>query len=110
MFIYALPRGTGKTRKAVEWLVEGTGTNSYPGWTRVLVVHSVQAHLMLRNELRNQIPDIDHRLFNWKEWCDARAIDPDTEVLIDELEMMFPHIPGRLVGFTITADVNPSMP
>src|SRR5262245_2985468 len=47
-------RRCGKTTKSLEWVEQGSRTDSYPFWSRVLVVVNAQEADRLRAELRRR--------------------------------------------------------
>jgi len=95
-------RQGGKTTAAIEWLSAGECTTGYPGWTRVLVTPNRRQYDHLRRLLRGKLDDIDHRLYDARTWFDALNVDPTTQVMLDNIEMMLPRIPGTLAGMTVT--------
>jgi hypothetical protein len=105
MRVMVADRGAGKTTELVRWVLDGTMANSYPGWSRVLVVANLQRYRALDQEWRERIEDFDHRVCDYRTWVTARNVDGDTEVVIDELVDTLPFIPGQLVGFSLTGEL-----
>ena len=102
MNIMIANRQAGKTTAAIRWVKEGQRWVGYPGWDRVLVVPTHQMLKHLRTRLWGEIVDFDHRIYDWDTWQHAHGASPDTQVVIDNAEWIFPQIPGRLVGITMT--------
>lgn len=110
-------RRSGKTRDLLRWVLDGKRCDGYPGWTRVLVVSSIDMakHLKdpavrIEGEKRGvaEYADLDysHRVYAWQEWQEARNVNPDTEVAYDDAEflLMARQAPGRIVRLSISAD------
>lgn len=81
--------------------------SSYPGWTRVLVVVHFAEFERLKKEWWSRLEDFDHRVYSYTEWVEAHNVHPQTEVCIDNLDILLGfadlRVPGRIVAATITA-------
>ena len=99
-------RAHGKTTESILWLADAERIDTYPGWTRVLVVPTEAMAGHIRNEFRSRVPNIERRVFSFDEWATIRGVSQRVEVRIDELGMLltkvFGIMPGRITGFTIT--------
>lgn len=93
--VMARHRQQGKSTEALTWVREGTQIDSYPGWSRALVVDSVQTELALRSlhvphteaTWWSVLEDWSHRVF---VLGDLVSRPPNgqwhsTEIVIDEL-------------------------
>lgn len=98
--IVARDRRAGKTTEAVGWVLEGTATDSYPFWTRVLLVPNIHA----ADEVRRQFPDLDYRqVFAWNEWREARLGSRPVDVAVDNADLLIAQSIGQFARFvTIT--------
>lgn len=98
--VVARPRRNGKTTEAVEWVLAGEATDSYPFWTRVLLVSSIDA----ADNVRSQFPALDYRqVFAWDEWRRARLGTRPVEVALDNADILIAQTIGqvaRLVTLT----------
>lgn len=105
------PRRGGKTTQLLDWVLAGKEVDGYPGWSRVLVVHSIEMERHLRRMIveYSGLPwvDIDftHRVYAWVEWKKAQGVHPDTEVMIDNVEFLLPRMPGHLEGFSVSGQI-----
>jgi hypothetical protein len=108
-------RGAGRTTALLEWVLEGRRCPGYPGWTRVMVVPTIQRELQLRKEIPQLVglsfqafEDWSHRVFAFEDWQHSANVSPPTQVMIDGLEDVLPGLgwnaPGSLVGFAINTD------
>lgn len=108
--LLAADRQTGKTTQAFNWVSQGQPIDRYPGWSRVLVVATLQLVEVHRAQWWKKLEDYSHRVFSAEEWegvYRGHRLD-DIEVCIDDLDMFLRRgigrIPGRLVAATISAD------
>lgn len=103
--VIARPRRNGKTTEAVKWVLEGDSTDSYPFWTRVLLVPSIAA----ADYVRRQFPALDYRqVFAWNEWRSARRGALPVEVAVDNADLLIAQYIGQVAGFvTLTGDAAP---
>lgn len=105
--VLATDRQEGKTTRLLEWLGGGQAISSYPGWSRVLVVHNFHEVERLRSEIRATEPasleDDPHRIYSWEEWQTAQGVDPSVEVAVDNAEFHLPRLPGRVTLVSLTA-------
>jgi hypothetical protein len=93
MQIYVLPRQAGKTHRLVEWVLAGEKTDAYPGWSRILLVHSVEEC----NRLRRHYPALDfHQVFSVSEWQRTRFGTIDMEIGLDNADMVLAALLGRM--------------
>lgn len=83
-------RQSGKTYALVQWVKEGVETDSYPGWSRVILTHTIDEAIRLRADY-----DLDYRqVFSVEEWRSARLGHLPVEVGVDNADL-FLH---RLIG------------
>lgn len=103
--VVARARRNGKTTEAVEWVLAGEATDSYPFWTRVLLVPTIDA----ADNARRQFPALDYRqVFAWSEWQRARLGALPVEVAVDNADILIAQTIGqvaRLVTLTGAARV-----
>ena len=114
-------RASGKTTQAMAWVSNGERIDRYPGWSRVLVVHTRVEHERLRREWGSwvrdhetgdrvqRLVDFDHRVYTYDAWAGAVGVDPDVEVCIDNLDVFLGRhvltpMPGWIAAATITAE------
>lgn len=99
------PRRAGKTTEAVEWVMAGEPTDSYPFWTRVLLTPTIEA----ADQARRQFPALDYRqVFAWSEWRSARLGARPVEVALDNADILIAQTIGQVARFvTITGRVTP---
>lgn len=89
MQIIVRPRQMGKTHAMVQWVLEGERTDSYPGWSRVILTPDIRQ----ADYLRAQYPNLDYRqVFSWQEWRDARLGYRPVDVAVDNAEMILASI------------------
>lgn len=107
MMLLHTGRQAGKTTQAMAWVSHGVEAKGYPGWSRVLVVIHFAEFNRLKNEYWSKLEDFDHRVYTYVEWAEAVHVHPETEVCIDNLDILLGFvdlsIPGRIVAATITA-------
>jgi hypothetical protein len=104
--ILVAERQRGKTTALLNWVSAGHRVPHYPGWSRVLVVHTLQAATSLKGQgWWEKLEDFDHRVYSLEEWRNARHVDPFTEVVYDEGLFFLPDLPGRLVGVSFTGEL-----
>ena len=90
--IIVRPRQAGKTHAAVEWVLEGEATDSYPGWTRVLLTQSITE----ADRVRQAFPELDYRqVFSFNEWRNARLGAKPVEVAVDNADMILASLLGQ---------------
>ena len=84
-------RQAGKTRRLLEWVAYGERTNGYPGWSRVLIVHSVGEVMRLRSIIRATDPpmflDDAHRIYHLEDWQTALVTGEPPVVALDSAEI-----------------------
>ena len=105
---FAALRAAGKTWQAMAWVSHGERVRGYPGWSRVLVVPTIEQVQYLKDiGYWRRLEDFDHRVYSLREWAEARGVNSDTEVCIDNLDLLLPsglpRLPGRIVAVTMTA-------
>lgn len=105
--LLATGRTGGKSTQAFAWVSHGVRAPGYPGWSRVLLLAHGRAFDLHRRDYWPRLEDFDHRVYTLRDWVDARAVDPATEVCIDDLEDAIRttdlrRLPGRLVAATMT--------
>lgn len=77
-------RQAGKTYDLVQWVKQGDETNSYPGWSRVILTHSIAEAERIRD-----LYDLDYRqVFSAEEWRTARLGLKPVEVAVDNAELI----------------------
>ena len=104
----ATGRALGKTAHMLQWLLKGERTDSFPGWTRVMLCANAHQKDVLCRTHRGSIEDVVHRVFTVDEWVQARNVDIKTEVGVDNAEMVLASMlrfNGRLTTMTMTAEV-----
>lgn len=90
------PRQGGKTRTAVEWVLEGERTDSYPGWSRILICHSIEESARIRADY----PDLDYQqVFSWAEWANVHPGFKPVSIAIDNADMILSRL---LRGHTVS--------
>lgn len=93
--IIVRPRRAGKTYESVQWVLAGQRTDSYPGWSRVLLTGSIQE----AERIRSAHPELEYRqVFSWSEWQAARLGKKPVEVGIDNADMILSTILQQQVG------------
>lgn len=102
--IIVRPRQAGKTFVAVKWVLAGEATDSYPGWSRVLIAHSIAE----ADRIRRDYPDLDYRqVFPWDEWKNARLGRKPVEVLVDNADTVLTRLLGQpIAGATWSGGVS----
>lgn len=91
MHVIARGRQAGKTHDLVQWVLLGKPTNSYPFWSRVLLVPTIQQ----ANDVRRLYQDLDYRqVFSVREWQNARLGSDPVQVSIDNVEWLLQEIVG----------------
>lgn len=122
--LYVMVRGRqqGKTTAALEWVAQGQRMGAYPGWTRVLVVATVQMEMDMRGwkdaagvAWWDRIEDWSHRVYDQITWAGRfRSYRVGPEVLVDDLTLCLLHCGGemprifkydRVVGFTVNGKI-----
>lgn len=93
-------RQSGKTTRLLNWVAAGEKIDRYPGWSRVLVVHSIDEVLRLRSIIRMDpehplFEDDPHRVYSLEEWRSAHNVAHDVEVAIDNLDLHVAHLIGH---------------
>ena len=92
MKVFARGRQAGKTHTLVEWVREGVETDSYPGWSRVLLTHSLDEAQRLRTRY-----DLDYRqVFAATEWKAARLGRRPVEVALDNADLVLMAYLGQM--------------
>lgn len=101
--IVVRPRQAGKTSAAVQWVREGVSTNSYPFWSRVLLVPSIHE----AGRIRKDYPELDYRqVFSFAEWRNARLGRMPVEVAVDNVEALIAQTIGQRASFlTLNGEV-----
>ena len=92
MHIIVRPRQAGKTHAIVQWILAGEKTNSYPGWSRVLLCHDLAS----ADYVRKQFPELDYRqVFSWREWRERRPGPKPVEVAVDNADLILAQAIGQ---------------
>ena len=87
-------RGEGKTEELVEWVKRGVATTSYPYWSRVLLVHSLDAAQRIRVQGNKYGLDYN-QVFALREWANARLGILPVEIAIDNVEFLIQQAAGQ---------------
>ena len=88
MKVTANGRQAGKTYALVEWVREGERTDSYPGWSRVILTHSCDEARRVRSLYR-----LDYRqVFSVNEWKDFRLGSGSVEIAVDNVDILLHHM------------------
>jgi hypothetical protein len=94
MKIYVGDRGDGKTHALIEWVKEGQTRASYPGWTRVLITHTLREAERLRgygNPYR-----LDYRqVFSVHEWRTGRFVREGLQIAVDNVDLVLNELLGN---------------
>lgn len=92
-------RQAGKTYALVQWVKEGEQTDSYPGWSRVILTHSILEAARLRADY-----DLDYRqVFSVAEWQKAHLGRKLVEIGVDNADLVLAaHIGQTPRQITIT--------
>jgi hypothetical protein len=90
MRIFVAGRGAGKTHELVRWVKEGERTPRYPGWSRILLTHSVNQSVYVREKW-----ELDpHQIMSVQEW-QARYrpafASSRLEIGVDNAELILEH-------------------
>lgn len=103
MRVIARGRQAGKTHALIQWVKEGVETDSYPGWSRVLLTHSLEDAQRLRTQ-----GDLDYRqVFSVSEWRTARIGRKPVEVAADNADLLLSIYLGQtptLIALTGSAE------
>ena len=84
-------RQSGKTHTLVEWIKEGEETDSYPGWSRILLCHSLEEAQRIR-----QLYDLDYRqVFAVSEWKTARMGRKPVDIAVDNVDLILTSYLGQ---------------
>ncbi len=88
------PRRAGKTHEAIQWVLEGHRIDTYPGWSRVLIVPDMRQ----ADELRaaGNPHGLDYRqVYFAQEWRDARVPNRhEIQTAVDNAETMLQGMLG----------------
>ena len=85
-------RQSGKTYTLVQWVKEGEQTDSYPGWSRVILTHTIDE----ANRLRT-LYDLDYRqVFSVGEWGSARLGRKPVEIAVDNADLVLMSYLGQM--------------
>lgn len=85
-------RQAGKTYRLVEWVKQGEQIDSYPGWSRVIVVQSVGEALLLRRDYGLNV----RQVLSLKEWGENRAGNSQVEIALDNADLVLGEILRKL--------------
>jgi len=107
MDLYVGGRASGKTQRLLDWVLQGVEADGYPGWSRVLIVPTMEQLEDMRERVRHRCVkggiewaeiDFSHRIYAWEEWRTANraVLNPETEIALDNVDFYFPSIFGRL--------------
>ena len=84
-------RQAGKTYALVQWVKDGEETDSYPGWSRVILTHSLEEAQRLRS-----LYDLEYRqVFSVNEWKTARLGRKPVDIAVDNADMILAHVIGQ---------------
>jgi len=85
-------RQAGKTYALVQWVKEGEQTNSYPGWSRVILTHTIDEAQRLRG-----LYELDYRqVFSVSEWRTARLGRRPVDVALDNADLVLASYLGQM--------------
>ena len=91
MRVIARGRQAGKTYDLVQWVKQGEETDWYPGWSRILLCHSLEEAQRIRRSY-----DLDYRqVFAVSEWKTARMARRDVEIAVDNADMVLASYLGQ---------------
>ena len=91
MRVIARGRQAGKTHALIEWVKEGETTDSYPGWSRILLCHSLEEAQRIRTQY-----DLDYRqVFAVSEWKTARMGRKPVEIVLDNADLVLASLLGQ---------------
>lgn len=92
MNVIARGRRGGKTHALIAWVKQGEKTDSYPGWSRVIVTHTLQDAEYLRKK-----GDLDYRqVFSVEEWRTARLGRRPVHVAVDNADLVLASYLGQM--------------
>jgi hypothetical protein len=115
-------RRTGKTTKALEWLAQAERIDTYPFWSRVLLVHSTDYAQDLRIRLRQEAESRGeddyalsyNKVYSWEEWATVHLGIQPVEVLVDNadflLNQFLSQFKGMVKGYTFSINDQPYFP
>lgn len=84
MKVIVRPRRAGKTHELLEWVKQGERTDSYPGWSRIILTHTLDE----AQRLRTREDMYYHQVFSVGEWQSARIGYPSPEIGVDNLDII----------------------
>jgi hypothetical protein len=90
--VFARGRQAGKTHELVEWVKEGVETDSYPGWSRVLLTHSIEEAQRLRTRYSLSY----NQVYAASEWKKARLGRKPVEVALDNADLVLMSYLGQM--------------
>jgi hypothetical protein len=92
--IFVTPRKAGKTHRLIEWVKQGSKTSQYPGWTRIILVHSLREAERLRGS--HSPYGLDYRqVFSVEEYRNkARFGHQPIEIGVDNIEIILSSFLG----------------
>lgn len=108
MKVYAADRQQGKTERVIEWLSAGKRTDSYPFWSRVLIVPTyMEAERLRKGVLAQRFPDED--VYRWvfalDEWATARLGRDPVEIAVDNADYLLASLLGQAPAvITVTGE------
>jgi hypothetical protein len=77
-------RQSGKTYALIQWVKDGEQTDSYPGWSRVILTDTIKEAQRLRN-----LYDLDYRqVFSVREWQNARLGPKRVDIAVDNVDLV----------------------
>lgn len=95
MRVIARGRQAGKTYDLVQWVKQGEQTDSYPGWTRIILCHSLQEAQRIR---KTAIYNLDYRqVFAISEWHSylQRTTVGTVEIAVDNADLVLASFIGQ---------------
>jgi phage terminase large subunit-like protein len=98
-------RQAGKTYALIEWVKEGDKTKSYPGWSRILLCHSLDEAQRIRTDPRYGLDY--HQVFAVSEWRTARLGHKPVEIAMDNVDLVLASFIGQApsqISITGSAD------
>jgi hypothetical protein len=84
----------GKTQELVNWVKEGVQTDSYPGWSRILIVPNREQATFIYSTYKKELEDIHHRVYFLEEWQRAHLGGEKVEIALDNADMVLQRLFG----------------
>ena len=93
MRVIARGRQAGKTYDLIQWVKEGRETNQYPGWSRVLLCHTLAEAQRIRTSY-----DVDYRqVFAVSEWTtEYIPLRHEVQIAVDNADLVLASLLGQM--------------